>query len=98
MVKHIVLWKICENGTKEDKEKVAAQMSDNYEMLKKIFPEMLPETRIGLTYVGDYDLVLDAVFVSDEAMNRFMAIPEHMKVREYINKYAYGKLSLDYEF
>ncbi len=97
MVKHIVLWKICEGGTQEDREAVLKEFEKKIEYLKTIIPELKPETRVALSYVGDYHLCIDGYFDDEEAVMRYINHPEHLKVRAWLDTLQYGKTTFRYE-
>lgn len=97
MIKHIILWKICKDGTEEDKQRVAETMARSYEEMKKTVPELRQDARVARGLPGDYDLCVDALFEDMAALQRFNENPQHLKVRAYINEYAYDKVIFDYE-
>ena len=47
MIKHIVLWKINEGGTEEDRKQTLKQFREKTEYLKTIIPE-IKEARVAL--------------------------------------------------
>lgn len=99
MIKHIVLWKINEGGTEEDRKQTLKQFREKTEYLKTIIPE-IKEARVALSYNGGdaFHLCIDSIFESDEALQAYINHPEHLKVRAWLNTVSYDKTVFDYEF
>lgn len=99
MIKHIVLWKINKGGSVKERERTLKEFRDKTEYLKTIIPEIV-EARVALSYNGGdaFHLCIDSVFESDEALQRYINNPEHLKVRDWLNEVSYDKTVFDYEY
>lgn len=98
MIKHLVYWKVCKNGTKEDRKKVCEEFRKKTEYLQTIIPE-IKEARVGFNINDDgFHVCIDSVFNNVEELNKYINNPEHLKVREYMNSVSYDKTVFDYEF
>lgn len=99
MLKHLVYWKICQNGTIEDRKKVCEEFSKKTEYLKTIIPQ-IKEAKVGFNInEGDvFHICIDSVFNNVDELNEYINNPEHLKVREYMNSVSYDKTVFDYEF
>ena len=49
MIKHIVFWKINENGSEEDRRETCRLFRENTESLKSLIPE-ISRSLVGLNY------------------------------------------------
>ena len=99
MLKHIVYWKVCKNGTEEDRKKVVEQFREKTQYLQTIIPQ-IKEAHVGYN-VNDGDVFhvcIDSVFNNLEELDQYINHPEHLKVREYMNSVSYDKTVFDYEF
>ncbi len=101
MIKHIVFWKINENGSDEDRRETCRLFREKTESLKSLIPE-IRRAQVALNYnTGGpeaYHICIDSVFDSDEALQRYINHPEHLKVRAFMDSVSYGKTVFDYEF
>ena len=97
MVKHIVFWKINENGTEEDRRKNVQLFVQKTEYLKSIIPQ-IKEAKVGYNVnEGDvFHVCIDSVFESLEDLETYINHPEHLKVREFMNSISYDKTVFDY--
>ena len=99
MIKHIVYWKVCKDGTKEDRQKVVEEFTNKTTYLKTIIPQII-EAKVG-SNINDGDVFhvcIDSVFNNVEELEQYINNPEHLKVREYMNSVSYDKTVFDYEF
>lgn len=99
MVKHIILWKLKENLSEQEKKDVMAGIKENLESLVGKVP--------GLTRVvvitdklasSNADVMLDSELESEEALKGYQSHPEHVKVADtYVRPYTEVRLCIDYE-
>ncbi len=99
MLKHIVCWKICKDGTKEDRQKVVEEFAKKTAYLQTIIPQ-IKEAKVGSNInEGDvFHVCIDSVFNNTEELEQYINHPEHLKVREYMNSVSYDKTVFDYYF
>ncbi len=99
MIKHIVLWKLHKDGTKEERLASIEEFRKKTEYLKTIIPEIQEATVGANLNEGDvFHVCIDSVFRSMEELNTYINHPEHLKVRAFMTSISYEKASFDYEF
>lgn len=90
MVRHVIVWKLKEEFSAEEKEKIKAEIKIGLEALEDRIPGLL---RIRVYTQGlpssTSDLMLDSEFESVEALRAYSVHPEHVavadgKVRPYV--------------
>ena len=99
MVKHIILWKLKDELTKEQISEVKADIKSGLEGLKGQIPGLIDIQVIteGLAS-SNADVMLDATFESEEALKGYAVHPKHVamangKVRPCIA----SRVCMDYE-
>lgn len=99
MIKHIVFWKILENGSNAERKKVIEQFREKTEYLKSIIPQ-IKSAYVGASINGEdsFHVCIDSVFQNVEELNIYIDHPEHLKIREFMNSVSYDKTVFDYEF
>lgn len=99
MVRHVIVWKLKEEFSDEEKQVVKAEIKDGLESLKGKIPGLLSikvYTR-GLPS-STADLMLDSEFESVEALKGYSVHPEHVAVaNDKVRPNAAVRLSLDFE-
>lgn len=96
MIKHIVFWKITQLSGKDTRTEVFQQFNQKTEYLKTVIPEIIA-ARVALNdSASEYDICIDSVFASMEALEAYIIHPEHLKVREYMDSVTCGKTVFDY--
>ena len=98
MVKHIILWKLKEEYTPEQKNEIKAGIKEGLEGLKGKIPGMI-EIKVqteGLAS-SNMDLMLDVSFESEEALNAYSVHPAHVAVaNEKVRPYTAVRSCLDF--
>lgn len=99
MVKHIILWKLKESLSEQEKAQVMAAMKENLESLVGKVPGLL---RLHVVTEklpsSNADVMLDSDLENDEALKGYQTHPEHVKVADtYVRPYAEIRLCIDYE-
>lgn len=99
MVKHIILWKLREELSLEEKETVKADIKAGLEGLAGRIPGLL-EIRVhtqGLPS-SNVDLMLDSSFVDGAALKGYAVHPEHVAVADgKVRPYTAVRSCMDYE-
>lgn len=99
MVKHIILWKLREDMSLEEKETVKADIKAGLEGLAGRIPGLL-EIRVhtqGLPS-SNVDLMLDSSFVDVAALKGYAVHPEHVAVADgKVRPYTAVRSCMDYE-
>lgn len=83
MVKHVILWKLKEELTTEEKMKVKAGIKEGLEGLAGRIPGLV-EIQVhteGLPS-SNADLMLDSTFVDEAALKGYAVHPEHVAVAD----------------
>jgi hypothetical protein len=81
MVRHLVAWNYAESFTEEENKKNAEIMKKELENLKNLIDGVV-SIQLYTKPLGtsDADLLLDSVFVSEEALKAYIVHPEHVRV------------------
>lgn len=98
MVKHVILWKLKEELTEEEKVAIKAGIKEGLEGLKGKIPGLLEITVYteGLAS-SNADLMLDSVFESEETLKNYAVHPEHVLVANgKVRPYTALRSCLDY--
>ena len=82
MVKHIILWKLRSELSKEQKKEVALAIKAGLEGLKGQVPGLLDihVQAIGQLPSSNADIMLDSTLESPEALQNYAAHPAHVAV------------------
>ena len=100
MVKHIVLWKLKEELSKEEKDKVKKEIKEGLLGLKEKIKELV-EIKVNIDGLegSTVDVLLDTVFESEEALRTYAAHPDHVAVgMAKIKPFMAERICYDYEF
>ena len=99
MVKHIILWKLKEELSEEEKVQVMAGIKEGLEGLQgKI--SGLTEIKVQTEKLASstVDLMLDSTFESVEALKGYAVHPEHVAVADgKVRPYTAMRSCIDYE-
>lgn len=99
MVKHIILWTLKEEYSKEEKEKIKKDIKDGLEGLKgKI--DGLVDIKVVTDRLesSNADLMLDSSFESEAALKGYAVHPAHVAVaNEKVRPYTSLRSCLDFE-
>lgn len=99
MVKHIILWKIREDLSPEEKAQVKAGVKAGLENLKGTIPGLLEvHVRTESLPSSNADLMLDSLFADQDSLNGYSVHPAHVEVADTkVRPYMQTRLCLDYE-
>ena len=98
MVKHIILWKLKETLTGEEKEWVKAGIKEGLEGLKGKIPGLLDiKVQANGLSSSNADVMLDSSFESEEALKGYSVHPAHVEVADTkVRPYTEIRLCLDF--
>ncbi|MCR4649539.1 MAG: Dabb family protein [Lachnospiraceae bacterium] len=99
MVKHVIVWTLKEEYSKEEKENIKKEIKEGLEGLKGRVPGIVDINVIinGLES-SNADLMLDSTFEDEEALKGYAVHPEHVKVAtEKVRPFTKVRSCLDYE-
>ena len=98
MVKHIVLWKILKDGSKEARMEKFRMFREKTEYLKTIIREIVEATVAYNINENEFDICIDSVFRSTEDLQTYILHPEHLKVRSFLDSIQYQNTVFDYVY
>ena len=99
MVRHIILWKLKESVTGENKEKVVADMKQHLQALVGVVPGLV-SLQVVITPMesSNADVMLDSVLENEEALKGYQIHEEHVKVANtYVRPFTEVRMCMDYE-
>lgn len=98
MVKHIILWKLKETLSEEEKVSIKSAIKTNLEGLTGQIDGLLG-MQIRTDYLGSSsaDIMMDSTFASEEALKNYQKHPKHVHVADtYVRPNVAVRLSMDY--
>ncbi|MDA3928137.1 MAG: Dabb family protein [Prolixibacteraceae bacterium] len=100
MINHIVLFKLKNYSTTEEKKEVLNQFKSKLLALKNYIPE-LKHIEVGQNYqvnAASYDLSLITHFDSFADLEIYRVHPEHLKVGDFVKEIVVERAAVDSEF
>lgn len=99
MVKHMILWKLRDDLSAEDKAAVKAGIKAGLEGLKGKIPGLLDiRVECGGLASSNADVMLDSTFADEAALKGYSTHPEHVAVADgKVRPYTQLRLCLDFE-
>ena len=97
MVKHIILWKLKESLSEEEKAAARAEAKRRLEALNgkidgmislKVITDRLPSSNA--------DMMLDSEFETEEALAGYQTNPLHVEAATYVRSVVEARLCLDF--
>lgn len=97
MIKHIILWKLSDNFSEEEKAEARAEAKRRLEALNgkidgmielKVITDRLPSSNA--------DMMLDSSFESEEALKNYQTNPLHVEAASYVRSVVQSRLCLDF--
>lgn len=99
MVRHLILWKLKETMTVDEKSQVLSNMKEHLEGLVGKIPGLISlKIIINEMESSNADVMLDSVLESEEALKGYQKHPEHVLVADtYVRTYTEVRMCLDYK-
>lgn len=99
MVKHIILWKIKDEKTDEEKQIIKKGVKEGLEGLMGKIPGLLEiHVQIDSLTSSNADIMLDSTFEDEAALKTYAAHPEHVKVADHnVRPFMEVRMCMDYE-
>lgn len=99
MVKHIILWKLKDSLSSDEKISVKRGIKENLESLAGKVPGLMEvAVQINPLASSNADVMLDCTLESDEALAGYQTHPEHVRVADtYVRPYTEVRMCMDYE-
>ncbi len=100
MIKHIVMWKLDEGYSSEEKENILDSLKKQLlDLETKV--DALRSISVGLNHIGanntNFDIILDTSFDNMADLKAYAIHPEHMKVVGYLKSIKLDRACVDYE-
>ena len=100
MIRHIVMFKLFEFPSPEEKKNAAEAVKAELLKLKTKIPEIV-EFEVGINYWTDisaFDLVINSTFNSREDLDVYRNHPDHLAFIAFNKNYSEKKAIVDFEF
>ena len=100
MVKHIILWRLREDLTAEEKQQVKQDIKAGLEGLAGRIPGLIDITVNvdGRLDSSNADVMLDSTFIDEAALKAYAVHPEHVAVADgKVRPFTCLRTCLDYE-
>ena len=100
MVKHIILWRLREDLSAEEKETVKRDIKAGLEGLAGRIPGLIYINVVidGRLDSSNADVMLDSMFEDEAALRAYAVHPEHVAVADgKVRPYTIQRTCLDYE-
>lgn len=98
MVRHLILWKLKESLSVEEKKQVLFDMKEHLEGLVGKVPG-LESLKIVVNSMesSNADVMLDSVLESEEALKGYQSHPDHVAVANtYVRPFTEVRMCMDY--
>ncbi len=99
MVKHVILWKLKEEYTPEEKQKIKEEIKAGLEGLAGKIPG-LREIKVNINPLpsSNCDLMLDSSFDDEESLKGYSVHPAHVEVANTkVRPFTMQRCCMDYE-
>ena len=98
MVKHIILWKLKETLTEEEKVQAKKDIKENLEALEGQIDGLLKMIiRIEYLPSSSADIMMDSEFENEDALKAYQTHPKHQHVANtYVRPNVETRLSMDF--
>lgn len=97
MVKHIILWKLKDSYSAEEKESIVLEAKTRLESLNGQIPGLRSLTvHIDALSSSNADMMLDSLFDDETALAAYQTNPLHVAAASYVRSVVETRLCLDY--
>ena len=99
MIKHIILWKINEKFSIEEKQKIMTEAKRELEALKGKVPGLL-EIKLQTEKLpsSNADMMLDSTLENEDALKAYQVHPDHVTVaNDFVRPFTSERLCLDFK-
>lgn len=99
MVRHVILWKLKETSSEEEKRTIVENMKEHLEALVGVVPGLISlDINIEPLASSNADVMLDSLLEDEAALKEYQAHPEHVKAADtYVRPYTEVRMCIDYE-
>lgn len=97
MVRHIVMWNFKDGFTDEENIRNAQRIKEELEALPSVIQGIVSlEVVTSVLASSNRDVVLNSLFVSEDALERYRVHPEHVRISQYVGSVMMNRISIDY--
>ncbi len=99
MVKHMILWKLKDSLSEEEKVQVKKEIKERLEALEGQI-DGLESMQIRTEYLpsSSADIMMDSLFTDEQALKGYQTHPKHVAVADtYVRPNVEIRLSMDFE-
>ena len=96
MVRHIVAWKHKAELSDSQKQEHALKIKAELEALPQIIDGIIELNVYTPLQSNDWDLLLNSLFESEEALAAYQIHPEHKKVSAFVRSVIQERACIDY--
>ena len=99
MVKHVILWKLKDDYSGVEIERIKEGIKEGLEGLKGVVPGLV-EIKVNTEPLrsSNCDLMLDSLFENEEALKGYANHPKHVEVANLkVRPYTASRTCMDYE-
>lgn len=99
MVRHVILWKLKELSSEEEKRTVVENIKENLEALVGVVPGLISlDINIEPLASSNADVMLDSLLEDEAALKEYQTHPEHVKAADtYVRPYTEVRMCMDFE-
>lgn len=99
MVKHVILWKLKEEYSSEEKSTIKAGIKQGLEGLKGKIPGLVDiKVNVNPLSSSNCDVMLDSVFTDEASLKGYSIHPEHVEVANTkVRPFTASRVCMDYE-
>ena len=99
MVKHVILWKLKEEYSLEEKNQIKEGIKNGLEGLKGEIPGLIDiKVNIDPLPSSNCDLMLDSSFTDNDALKGYAVHPSHVAVADSkVRPHTSSRVCMDYE-
>jgi len=99
MVRHVILWKLKETSSEDEKRTIVENMKEHLEALVGVVPGLISlDINIEPLDSSNADVMLDSLLEDEAALKEYQTHPEHVKAADtYVRPYTEVRMCIDYE-
>ncbi|MCL2382648.1 MAG: Dabb family protein [Oscillospiraceae bacterium] len=97
MVRHIVSWNYKQGFSDDENRENAIKVKNELESLKNLIEGIIEiNVHINILSSSNRDIVLDSLFVDEEALQNYQVHPEHKRVGAFVGSVTQDRACIDY--
>ena len=97
MLKHLIMWQLKAHFTPDERQSDRQSLKQQLAALRTLYPGIKDYAVFTAAQpTGNYDVLLEAVFDTDETFSAFQHDPIHLQVAHYIQSVVQSKACVDF--